>query len=261
MDKLMRAALAGRPLPCRPFIDVHGHVGGGTIFPLYDPSPESLLATMDRLGIERLAVSSYAGLNGYARQGNDELIRLVARWPERFLGYASIDPTASRRRIVAELERARRHGLVALKIHTMARVPYDAEAYDTALAWANAHDWPVLAHTWGGEVAILTPAFERYPRVRFMLAHAGCTQREVYARAGRDYPHVWLETCHSHCLIGMMEYLVREVGAHKVVWGSDMSFMGAEHQVGRVVFAKLAPAQKAAILGKNASAIFGLSAS
>ena len=49
-----------------------------------------------------------------------------------------------------------------------------------------------------------------------------------------------------------------EVGAERIVWGSDTILFAASHQIGKVVFADIAEADKVRILGGNAKRLFGL---
>ncbi len=256
MDELELAALARKPQNLTPLIDVHGHWGCGESFPLFDASAESLIRTMDRIGVQRLILSAYAGINGYARRGNDETIALVRRFPERLMGYFCVDPAESGAAVVREMERAHAAGLCGWKLHTMAHFPYDAPVYQAGYEWAEARQLPVLVHTWGTELPALEPQFRRYPHIRFLLAHAGAVEADEYIRLAREYEHVYLELSYSRCPAGMVEYLVAGAGAEKVLWGSDMNFMSEEYQVGRVIFARLPVTAKQAVLGGNAARIF-----
>ena len=260
MDEWMRQVMNREPLHGSTVIDVHGHWGDGAAFPLFDASEQSLIDTMNRTGVRRLILSHYAGINGYARHGNDETIALVQRHPERLMGYFCIDPATTEADVVKEMERCHAAGLRAWKLHTMAHVPYDAPIYRAGYEWADAHCLPLLVHTWGTELPSLEPQFRRYRNIRFLLAHAGAAAaEEEYIRLAQEYEHVYLELSYSRCPDGLVERLTAAVGAEKVLWGSDMNYMSEEFQIGRVIFADLSLMEKQAILGKNAIRIFGLS--
>ena len=83
-------------------------------------------------------------------------------------------------------------------------------------------------------------------------AHAGFVDPDKYVRFGLDFENVFLEICCSACPRGLIERFVEAGLADKVIWGSDMHFLGPEGQMGRVLFAQIDPADKEKILGLNA---------
>jgi len=52
---------------------------------------------------------------------------------------------------------------------------------------------------------------------------------------------------------------VGELGAERVVFGSDFPFIDLRVSLGRTVFARLGTAERAAVLGGTAAALFGVS--
>ena len=104
----------------------------------------------------------------------------------------------------------------------------------------------------------LEPQFRRFPTVTWLLAHSGTEDRETYVRVGRSHDNVFLETCNGFCPRGLIEYFVGQGLEDKLLWGSDTVFLNTSPQLGRVLFAKIAPEQKAKILGINARRIFKL---
>jgi predicted TIM-barrel fold metal-dependent hydrolase len=93
--------------------DAHCHVGEGVHYRL---SPEQLLAQMDALGIERaVLVPADRFIAVDNRAGNDLLLEATGRWPDRFWGFATVNPWYGGR-AVQELQRAIEAGLVGLKL-------------------------------------------------------------------------------------------------------------------------------------------------
>lgn len=246
-------ARAGLPMDHCLVIDAHGHLGLGVQFPLPDTSLETVVAVMDRLGIDLLAVSSLQALSGDACRGNRIVEQAISRFPDRFFGYMALD-IGYPERVVPEMERCLQAGFRGVKVHCGGRpgVPYNDARYGPVFCFAEEHRLPVLAHTWGANLDELEPLIGRYPHINWLMAHTGSQQKEKYIRLAREYPSVYLETCLSTCPRGLIEELVDEGLADKLVWGSDMIFMGAAQQLGRVAFARIPPADKEKILGLNA---------
>jgi len=256
-DALVREARKGQPLSCL-VIDSHTHIGESQ-FTVIDPGVEGLLRHMDVIGIDVSVVNSVTGcMGGRVVNGNDEVIEAVQQHADRIIGFVTVDP----RRPDAtrdELERCRDAGLRGVKVHDSTGVPYDDSGYKVVWEFAQENRWPLLAHTWGKDsLEKLKPRFTNCPDVTWMLGHAGCLDREMYAELAGEHPNVYLETCFSVCPRGLVEYFVGEGLAGKVLFGSDATFMDGAPQVGRIVFAQISTADKKKILGENARRIWGL---
>ncbi len=257
-DNFKLKAFAGKPIDNCMVIDAHGHIGQCCDFPLHDASLGSIIETMDRIGIDVFCASPHLVLSPYAKEGNDMLIAAIKQYPKRIFGYmiANMSRTGS---ILPELERCLNAGLTAVKIHSRI-YPYSHPNYDILYQFADSNHLPILAHTWGSELIDLEKNFDKYKGIRFILAHAGATDKANYARIAREYPNVYLETACSQCPRSLIEYFVNYGIADKVLWGSDMTFMSAEHQIGRVLFADIPEQDKMKLLGLNAMRVLGIAA-
>ncbi|MAE66955.1 MAG: hypothetical protein CMJ18_22070 [Phycisphaeraceae bacterium] len=258
-DRFAEAGRAGRPITDCLMIDAHAHIGPPPGLPPIGTTAETLIRQMDRLGIDRAAVSALGAVFSLAaRQGNDQLLEALRTWPDRLIGYMAVN-VSDRDDILPELQRCFDAGLRAVKIWSYGAregLPYDHAHYDLVYGFADEHHLPILAHTWGAELDELEASFQSCRNIRWLLAHTGAQDLPKYIRAANEHEHVYLETCFSQCPRGLFETLVEAVPLHKIVWGSDQLFMSAAHQIGRVLFADIAPDQKRAILGKNAAALF-----
>ncbi len=258
-DPFERDGLEGRPVRRCLVIDAHSHLGENLGFPIVDATADGLIAAMDRMGIAVTCPSAMSGWRGVdSRSGNDLVRAAMRRHPGRVFGYMTAD-VAYPDRILPELRRAYAGGLRAVKIHTAAGLPYSHPNYDAVFRFADERGLPVLAHAFEPkELAHLEARLPRYPRIRLLLGHAGACGAEPYIRLALRYEQVYLETCFSKCPRGLIETFVSRGLNEKVLWGSDAVFMGAGHQLGRVLFARIAPADKARLLGGNAARILGL---
>jgi predicted TIM-barrel fold metal-dependent hydrolase len=256
-DILEQCALRGEPITACTVIDAHAHVGMQTPFPIYDSTPEGMLAAMDRMGVRTMCVSSILTLTASMERGNDDTIAAVARWPGRFWGYAIVDP-ARPEALEAELARCRAAGLGGIKIHSYRNLPYDHENYAAVYRFAAASQMPVLAHTEEAELEAIEPVLEAWPTVPFLLAHAGCLSPQKHARLAERYPNAYLELCVSQCPRGLLEYFVGRGLATKLLYGTDTPLIMGEHQIGRVIFADIGLKEKCLILGENARRVLRL---
>jgi predicted TIM-barrel fold metal-dependent hydrolase len=88
----------------------------------------------------------------------------------------------------------------------------------------------------------------RYPEARIVMAHiAGDYIMGVWAI--RDVPNVWTDISGTYCEAGMVGTAVRELGAARVVFGSDN---GIAFNLGKVQDAGISDKDRARILYYNA---------
>ena len=256
-DILEQTALRGEPITACRVIDAHAHIGSQSPFPIYDSSPEGMLAAMDRMGVRTMCVSSILTLTASMERGNDDTIAAVAKWPGRFWGYSIVDP-ARPEALEAELARCLAAGLGGIKIHSYRNLPYNHENYTPVYRFAAVHHLPVLAHTEEVELDAIEPVLDAWPTVPFLFAHAGCLSPEKHARLAETYANAYLELCVSQCPRGLLEYFVGRGLAGKLLYGTDTPLIMGEHQLGRVIFADISLEDKCLILGGNAQRVLGL---
>jgi predicted TIM-barrel fold metal-dependent hydrolase len=244
-------------------VDAHGHLGNEGIFSVPISSPEGILDTMDRIGIDVVCVSHLMALRGYYREGNDRIAAVVEEHPQRFLGYACPDPNCPED-IEAELDRCfGTLGLRAIKIHaSFQEYPIDGPGYQRVYAYAEAHGGiPVLGHGFSAAGPMERIA-RSYPGVPFIVAHFGGSYHGRFAdemvEVIRNCDNVFTDLVHSVVPFGGLEVLVDQVGADKLLYGSDICYQEATHQIGRVLFARISELEKEKILGLNAARLLGL---
>jgi uncharacterized protein len=256
-DKYTEAGREGRPIDFHFVMDAHAHLGQNTDFTVIDASAEGMLRCKDRMGINLTAVSSIPGTIGGWTRGNDLVIDSVQRYPDRFLGYITInahDPDS----IVPECERCWEAGCRALKLHSGQGLDYDHANVRPALDFARERGCPILLHVWGAELEHMEPLIDKYHQNIWILAHAGCVDMENYARVALEHENAVLETCFSRGPKGLLEYFVDQGLEDKTLWGSDAEFYASTHQFGRVLFAELDETIKKKLLCENAQRVFGL---
>lgn len=252
MSELLRAGRVGERLAGLEVIDMHAHLGVIN-FTIPDVSPASMVAGMDRLGVSRSVVSHMACMSADPERGNRELQAALAAFPDRLLAYLSVWPFSAEWVAQQAEHWLAQPGFIGIKIHNSTGFPYTHDAYTPLYAQAQERRLPVLLHTWGAEAefAQVRELAARYPEAAFLLAHSGCSNEATYCALARDYAHVYLDTTLSMPRRGLVERLVEGAGADKVVWGSDVYFLGQAQQLGKILGADLDDDVKAQLLGGN----------
>ena len=244
-------------------IDFHYHVGSMGRAGL--PAKIDLyIEVMDAAGVDRACING--AIHGDAKRGNDLVASFVEQAPDRFIPVAFISPHYPDE-VIAELERCFDElGSKFLKIYPdfLGR-PQDDPVYFPAFEFCNDRDIAVLHHaSYLFDPPDLTlynrysALHERFPRVKWVLAHSGAGNDWDAVEATRDIPNLYLETSNLGGPANAIERVVETVGADKVLYGSDMPVFDARHQVGRVVTAKISKRAKQQILGINAMNLLGL---
>lgn len=252
MTNLLQKGRAGARLADYDIIDFHGHLGWW-FFGIPDFSPDSLVASMNRLGIKRIFVSSMECMGARTDLGNDEVLAAMRAFPRRFLGYVVVWPSSSEA-VQAEIEKRLAQGFSGIKLHNNNGFDYACPSYMPAFEIANERRLPILLHTYGEKrvLAQIPGLASLYRDANFLLAHAGVANIDDYVRLANDHENVHLDLCASMCHYGVVEKLVASAPAEKIVWGSDTLFLTMPHQIGKILGADIPEAAKKKILSANA---------
>ncbi len=245
-------------------LDVHAHIGPWYNFFTPQPTPEGMLAVMDRCGIDATVVSATLAIGADAAAGNAEVVALVRQHPKRFMGYAVFNPfqPGSAEDVAQALAQP---GMVGVKIHPDVQCyAVGGDLYAPAFALAARHGVPVLTHTFADSAFCDPLHFDavaaRWPTVNIILGHAGVTgegHRRAIAVAQR-HPSLYLELCGSFTTGHWIRQMVAALGAERVLYGSDFPFIELRYGLGRVVFSGLPADELRLVLGGNARRLLKL---
>jgi hypothetical protein len=221
-----------------------------------------LVAFADRMGIERLCVhmglsfSQDPSPDDLVRQ-NDEVLEALAHYHDRAFGFVYLNPNHTEASL-KELERCVAQGpMVGVKLW-VARRCHD-ERLDPLVKRAAELKAPVLQHTWykangnlagestSGDLALLAG---RHPQATFICGHSG-GDWELGLRAVRAHQNVLVETGGFDPAAGYIEMAVRELGAERIVFGSDIGGRSFASQLAKVRGARIAEADRRQILRDN----------
>ncbi len=235
-------------------IDFHGHVGRWDWNGWID-DPRLMLRAMDAVGIDVACVFNIFHPDGTT--GNDQTARFVALHPSRFIGFAYVSPVLPGP--VRELTRAIDElGFSAIKIYPpYTPWPLNHANWDPVYRFADERGLSIIAHTDEEERSSprhLSEIAPCYPRARFVAAHSGNTPaaRAQAIRAAQAYPNVYLGTCSTFRTPGVIEQLVAEAGADRIVFGTDVGLLDPRCQLGKIITADISDDAKRKILGENA---------
>ena len=254
MNELMKQARLGEPLSGLEIIDCHGHLGRVN-FAIPDDDPTGVVRTMDRLGVRSFICSDMRCMTpsmAAVRAGNDFVRAALRACPGWILGYISLYPE-SESSVCEETERCLGQGFTGIKLHNSNGYAYDFPAYAPAYELAHRYHLPILLHTWGDSAPMqqIGRMARRYPAASFLLAHTGTGDPMTNIQLIRECPNVYGDLAYSRSPRGLVRRLVDEVGADRLVWGSDMIFFNVAHQLGKVLGADLCAEDRAQILGGN----------
>ena len=97
------------------------------------------------------------------------------------------------------------------------------------------------------DLAILA---QRFPQVLFICGHSG-GDWELGVRAVRPFKNVLLEFSGSDPHSGMVEYAINELGVDRLVWGGHGPSRSYATELGKVLDADIAKADRMKIFGGN----------
>jgi predicted TIM-barrel fold metal-dependent hydrolase len=164
-------------------------------------------------------------------------------------------------------------GAKGLKIHAAADGgETESDHYLCLLKIANDHALPVIIHTGCihieplykdptmGHAEHFDVWFDRFPKCKFILAHMNYHHPDIAIKLCKQYGNVYLET--SWQPKEKIINAVKEVGASKVLFGSDWPIMGnnIEHALSHIHLAykekNITKEERDLILGLNAFELF-----
>jgi predicted TIM-barrel fold metal-dependent hydrolase len=241
--------------------DLHCHPAGfGGRTP--EEAMTELIRLMDLMGIERTCIYLASLLHydpdpAQLRQHNDWILQALQHWNHRAFGFAYLNPNHVEASL-DEIKRCVRDGpMKGIKLWVARRC--SAPELNPIIEAAAAQKAVIFQHTWikttgnlPGESSPMDLAVlaARYPEVPMICGHTGGTWWQGI-RAIRAHRNVSVDLAGSDPTNGFTEMAVRELGAARVLWGSDSSGRSLGSQLAKVHGAVIPEAAKRLILGEN----------
>jgi len=233
-------------------IDFHCHAGKGDLLsaPASTDAPlEPYLRRAQAAGINKTVVM--AGFNTDYAKANAEVARIVARYPDRLIGFAFVHCRRDRGRIREMVERAvLEWGFRGIKVHGSESLP-TREVCDVAEAFRL----PLLVDV-TARAHVVDMFAPQYPKVDFIIAHLGSflddfrALQQVVDQLVR-YPNVYADTS----AVRRFDYIVEAVkraGPSKLIFGTDGPWLHPALEVYKIKLLGLAPKDQALVLSGNA---------
>jgi uncharacterized protein len=233
-------------------IDCHCHAGKGDRMTApwnTDARIQPYLRRARLAGIDKTIVFSAFHTN-YA-QGNAQVARIVARYPDRLVGFAMLHAARDAGRIFRLVKQAAvQWRFRGIKVHGLESTP-TREVCETARAFRM----PILIDV-GVKPEIMEMIAPQYRDVNFIVPHLGSflgdwkVHQQVVDQIVR-HPNVYADTSS----VRHFDYIVqavRRAGPGKVLFGSDGPWLHPGVEIQKVKLLGLSPDAEKLVLGRNA---------
>jgi predicted TIM-barrel fold metal-dependent hydrolase len=241
--------------------DLHSHLSG---VPGRTPDERmaGLIKYADRMGISRLCVYmgmkwSYDPTPDDFRKQNDEVLQALSHWHDRAFGFVYVSPKYVKES-VAEINRCIRDGpMVGVKLWVARHA--NGPELDPIIERATELKAVIFQHTWikitgnlSGESTPMDLAelAGRHPKATLICGHTG-GDWEQGIRAVRARRNIAVDLAGGDPTAGFTEMAVRELGAERVIYGSDAGGRSFASQLAKVHGADIPDAAKRLIFAGN----------
>lgn len=245
-------------------IDAHAHLGT-SLFGV-ELSTDDLIGSMAASNIEQAILVPLKPLNYHFGPENDRIAAAIQAHPDKFHGFVRVDPWQGAS-AVEELRRGiDQLGLIGLYLHPFEEqfaandeisFPLLEIVEERGLPLMIAGGYPTFSHP--SQIADLA---RQFPNLTIIATHGGQINISGMLladalRTMRANPNVIMETSGIY-REDFIEDTVAELGAHRVVWGSNAPYMDQGFETTRVRMAHLNDEAKTLIGRDNIQRICGL---
>ena len=238
-------------------------------------SAEDVVASMEAAGVDRTVVMGFPWRDGgLCREHNSYILDAVARFPDRLIGFACVQPLDAGD--AKELDRCLSSGLSGL-----GELGPDGQRFDITDRWVleasvevlRHHDRVLLAHSSepiGHEYpgkgktypGLLLKLAENFPDLKIVLAHwgGGLPFYELMQEVRAALRNVYYDTAASSYLYdpSIFRTVTQLIGHERILWGTDYPLLSPAKFLDRVRSCGLSQAEEQAILGDNAARLLRL---
>jgi predicted TIM-barrel fold metal-dependent hydrolase len=252
-------------------IDVHVHVGASSTLQVAG-GPEDVIRIMDDNEIDQSIISpipGYVTSRGIvdSAEHNDNMAMAVKKWPDRLpRGLGVIEPRHGKAalpevdRVLGDLGL---HGLMFHNDFNGVTVD-DPRMFAIIERAAKYRDIVIMIHT--AQQSMIESPFhlmvlaEAFPEVTFLDAHPIMlpTQLSATALVARKCPNVYFDTCLTYHHLWPIEKAVKEIGADRLLFGSDNPYFTKCVDKVIVEWADISDEDKDKIFHQNAKKLFSL---
>jgi uncharacterized protein len=237
---------------------------------------DELIQSMDEAGIGKSAIMNLAWCSQeICRETNDYILESVARYPERLIGFCSVQPAAGDAAI-RELERCAQSGAKGLGEVRPGEHSMDLRntAFMKPLVEMLAgkgmilllHASEPVGHSYAGKgeatPQLLYPFIESYPELKVVCAHwgGGLPFYALMPEAEKALANVYFDTAATPFLYKPQVFnrVADLVGSGKILFGSDFPLLSPKRIIDQIKSADLTGGDKERILGDNARGLLSI---
>jgi len=245
----------------RGIFDAHLHIpsdnGENFQWNLVTRNMAEFVAYLDKCGVRRGVISSSWSNKAQSpddyRNGNREVAKYVDRYKGRFRGSCVITPFRIDDALREIEECHRQFGFVWLGefCNYMTGYKYETPEWTEVMKLAAKLNLIVQIHTNTREMRYLA---ENFPENTIVFPHLGSAREDIFARIEIVAKH--MNTCIELSgsgieRVGILERAVKEIGADRVLYGSDFTINEPSAVIARVRNAFLTPEDREKILFRN----------
>jgi predicted TIM-barrel fold metal-dependent hydrolase len=249
-------------------IDVHGHFGrhdrgaGGLATEMRSGDIDVVRRRARVVDVRLTIVSALRAMTCYGgdvRRGNEDAREAAEQHPD-ILFWAVLDPRLpeSYRQTAALLSHPRCAGV---KIHPVNHRYDIRDRGNEIFEFAAQHTALMLTHSGcvNSFPEDFIPFANRYPNVKLILGHLGNSadgnlSRQVVALQRAESGNVYVDTSSANSInSGLIEWAVSQVGAERILFGTDTPLYSVAAQKARIEYAEIDAEAKQAILFDNAA--------
>jgi len=249
----------GQPIDDIEIIDFHAHLG--PYFNMHIPadSAEDMIRMMDSCGIDRVIVSPTPGIISDIEYGNDIMLASIKKHRGRIYGACMVNghyPELS----VDELNRCfeTEADVKIVKLHPiLAECKMDDQRMKGIYEFTADRKLFMIVHTWldsdpYGNVDLFARVAKDYPDINWLMGHSGGPYGTFRAvEIAKELPNVFLDLTMSMCPARQIEFFIEEVGADRIIFGTDNPFIDPRPQIGRLCLADITQEDRIKIMGGN----------
>ncbi len=262
-DPILALVKQGKPLKDMLVIDAHAHIShdgaAGTGFiHIAKGDAAGMVERAKTMGIDSMCISSWIGVWADYEDGNEVVRKAMKDYPRSYVGYATLQPQYVKdwpRELKKVHEGYKMKGLKPYNPRT--GLTYNDPLWHPWFEYGNRIKAFALMHPSPNFTPEINELAPKYPNIAFIIAHCGssfATARQGI-EAALKYPNIYLEITLTAATLGVIEYMVKHVGAHRVLFGTDQPMRDPIPQFGWMAYTRCTTEEKKDMFGRNMAKI------
>jgi uncharacterized protein len=169
-----------------------------------------------------LVKDGYFKVNGnfkiFTKPNNDIVANAIKCYPDRFLGWAAVNPTVQESMETLETY-LNLPGFIGVKAHPFMH-KYSIKELDSIGSLCQKRDIPMIIHL-SSEPDSYKYLPDKYPNLKVIYAHAGLPFWKSLWQYAKEKPNVYVDTSSDYLTPTIVSNAVQALGYRKVLYGCD----------------------------------------